>query len=98
MTLLDAPKYDQAREKRRQVIRYSSAGLLLVLFIGWWLVAGRAVGHPWNWNNYLFGRSAVNNFLGDVEKNDLATAYGVWIHDKNWQQHPSQSGPYPFSR
>ena len=40
----------------------------------------------------------VNNFLSDVEKNDLASAYGIWIHDKNWQQHPAQYGAYPFAR
>ena len=98
MTLLDAPKYDAAREKRRQVILYSAAGLLLVLFVAWWLVAGRPVDWPWNWNSYFFGRSTVNEFLTDVEKNDLPAAYGVWIHDKNWQQHPSQNGAYPFTR
>jgi hypothetical protein len=71
---------------------------LLVLFVVWWFVAGRPVDWPWNWNNYLFGRSTVNKFLTSVEKNDLQTAYGIWIHDKNWQQHPTQSGAYPFSR
>jgi len=62
-------------------------------------VAGRPVDWPWNWNNYLFGRSTVNSFLTAVEKNDLPAAYGIWLHDKNWQQHPPpQTSPYPFSR
>jgi hypothetical protein len=98
MTLLDAPKFDEGRERRHQVILYSAGGLLLVLFVGWWLVAGRPVDFPWNWNNHLFGRSAVNSFLTAVEQNDLPKAYGIWIHDKDWQQHPTQSGAYPFSR
>jgi len=98
MTLLDAPKYDAARAKRRQTFLYSTLGFLFVLIIAWWLIASRPIDWPWNWNNYLFARSTVNSFLGDVEKNDLASAYGVWIHDKNWQQHPDKSGPYPFSR
>jgi hypothetical protein len=98
MTLLDAPKFDAAREKRRQVFMYSTAIFLFVLVVVWWLVAGRPVDWPWNWNNYLFGRSTVNKFLTDVEKNDLADAYGVWIHDKNWQQHPDRNAIYPFSR
>jgi hypothetical protein len=98
MTLLDAPRFDAVREQRRQVLLYGTAGVLFVLFIGWWLVAGRPVDWPWNWNNYLFGRSAVNHFLEDVEKNDLAAAYGVWIHDKDWQQHPAKDATYPFSR
>jgi len=98
MTLLDAPKYDEAREKRNQFILFGSAGLLVALFVGWWLVAGRPVDWPWNWNNHLMGRSTVNGFLTAVEKNDLTKAYGIWTHDKDWQQHPAQHGVYPFSR
>jgi hypothetical protein len=98
MTLLDAPKFDEARYKRNQRILFSSGGLLVVLFIGWWLVAGRPVDWPWNWNNHLMGRSTVNGFLTAVEKNDLPKAYGIWTHDKDWQQHPAQHGVYPFAR
>ena len=98
MTLLDAPVFDAARDRRHRVILLGSGGLLLVLFVGWWLMAGRPVDYPWNWNNHLLGRSAVNRFLSAVEQNDLPKAYGIWIHDKDWQQHPAQSGAYPFSR
>jgi hypothetical protein len=98
MTLLDAPQFDETRERRRQAILLGSGGLFLVLFIGWWLMAGRPVDWPWNWNSHLLGRSTVNSFLADVEKNDLPAAYGIWIHDKGWQQHPAKNGAYPFSR
>jgi hypothetical protein len=98
MTLLDAPVFDEARDRRRRRILYSSAALLVVLFVGWSLVAGRPVDWPWNWNNHLLGRSAVNRFLKAVEENDLPKAYGIWIHDKNWQQHPAQNSTYPFAR
>jgi hypothetical protein len=96
--LLDAPKYDEARERRRRVILIGSGGLLLMLFVAWWLVAGMPVDLPWNWNNHLHGRAAVNEFLTAVEKNDLPRAYGIWTNDKDWQQHPAQNGAYPFSR
>jgi hypothetical protein len=98
MTLMDAPKFDAVRERRHSVILIGSGSLVLVLLVGWWLVAGRPVDWPWNWNNYLFARSAVNNFLTDVEKNDLASAYGIWTHDKNWQQHQTPNETYPFPR
>jgi len=98
MTLLDAPVFDEARERRRRTALYSAGGLLLVLFVGWWLVAGRPVDWPWFWPEHMQGRMTVNNFLGAVEKNDLPTAYGIWIHDKNWQQHPVTGGAYPFTR
>ncbi len=98
MTLLDAPQYDPARSRRNLLIVQCSLGVILLLLIGWWLMASRPVDWPWNWDRYLFGRHAVNKFLTDVEANDLASAYGVWTNDKNWQQHPDQHSVYPFTR
>jgi hypothetical protein len=98
MTLLDAPVFDEARDRRRREVIYSAAGVLVVLFVVWWLVAGRPMDWPWNWNNHWMGRSSVNRFLTAVEQNDLPKAYGIWIHDKDWQQHPAQGATYPFSR
>jgi hypothetical protein len=98
MTLMDSPKFDEVRERRRRVIHYAITGLVVVLFVGWWLVASRPVDWPWNWDNHLFGRRAVNRFLTAVEQNDLPKAYGIWIHDRNWQQHPAQYSAYPFDR
>jgi len=97
MTLMDAPAFDEARDRRRQRILFVSGGLLLVLFIGWWLVAGRPVDWPWNWNNHMMGRSAANRFLAAVEKNDLPKAYGIWLHDQDWQHH-AQNSAYAFDR
>ena len=98
MTLLDAPEFDEARDRRRRVILYSAGVLLLVLIVGWWLVAGMPADWPWDWNSHLMGRMTVNRFLTAVEQNDLPRAYGIWLHDPNWQQHPAQGGAYPFSR
>jgi hypothetical protein len=98
MTLLDAPVYDEMKARRRSVLLYSSAALVFVLFIGWWLVSGRPVDWPWHWNAHLFGRSAVNRFLTAVEQNDMNKAYGIWVHDPDWQQHPTQHSVYPFNR
>jgi len=98
MTLLDAPKFDAARARRNQIVLWGVVGLLVVLFIGFWLMAGRPVDFPWNWFTHLRGRSTINTFLKDVEKNDLGDAYGVWIHDPEWQKHPQQNGAYDFTR
>ncbi len=98
MTLLDAPQFDPTRTRRNLLILQCSAGAIVLLFVSWWLVAGRPVDWPWYWNRYLFGRHAVNNFLSAVEADDLTKAYGVWINDKNWQQHPDQHSVYPYPR
>ena len=98
MTLLDAPKFDEARDRRNTLILRSCAIVVVVVLVAWWLVAGRPVAWPWDWNHYLFGRAKVNNFLAAVEADDLAKAYGIWINDKDWQQHPQQHSVYPFAR
>ena len=98
MTLLDAPKFDSARARRRQVVLWGCVGSFFVLLVGFWLVSGRPVDWPWNWMAHLRGRSAINTFLSDVEKNDLSAAYGVWLHDPDWQKNPGEGGAYDFNR
>ena len=89
MTLLDAPQFDAARSKRNKLIIQLSVAAFFVLLVVYWLVASRPVDWPWNWQRYLFGRSTVNKFMDALEANDLSKAYGVWVHDANWQQHPA---------
>lgn len=98
MTLLDAPVYDELKARRRSLMLYIASGTLAVLFVAWWLVASRPIDWPWNWNNYLFGRITVNRFLTAVEQNDLKKAYGIWVHDPNWEQNKAKHSVYPFER
>ena len=98
MTLLDAPKFDPTREKRKALIIRSSVAGVFVLFVAWWLVAGRPVDWPWNWDRYLFGRTAANRFMTDIVEPRFTKAYGDWFHDKNWQQHPQKYATYPLNR
>jgi len=98
MTLLDAPEFDVVRDRRNRVILSGFAGLAFVLLVAWWLVAGRPVDWPWYWNAHLVGRSTVNHFFNAVEKNDLQTAYGIWINDREWQRHESDLALYPYDR
>lgn len=98
MTLLDAPKFDEVRDRRRRMILWGTVGTLVVLFVAFWFVSGRPVDWPWNWWTHLRGRSTVNTFFKDVEKNDLSAAYGVWLHDPGWQQHKDKLGYYTFEK
>jgi hypothetical protein len=98
MTLLDAPVFDQARYRRKRLIVQCIVGVLAALFIAWWLVAGHPVDWPWHWDAYIFGERTVNRFLTAVEQDNMSKAYGIWMHDPNWQQHQSRYTLYPFSR
>ena len=98
MTLLDAPKFDEARENRNRAMLYGGGGLLFLVIVIFWLVAGHPADLPWNWWTHLRGRHTINHFMETVEKNDLKQAYGIWMHDPNWQQHPDKYGSYTFDR
>jgi hypothetical protein len=98
MTLLDAPEFDYVHDRRRRKTLISTAVVLFVLLIGFWLAAGHPVDYPWYWHNHLRGRVEVNAFFTAVEKNDMNAAYGVWTHDRDWRQHPGKHSGYTFDR
>ncbi len=98
MTLLDAPRYDAARARRRIQWTLGSLGSVFVLFLAAWLAVGHPVEAPWNWYNYWIAQRVTNRFLATVERNDLTAAYAIWNHDPNWQQHPANYSTYPFAR
>ncbi len=98
MTLLDAPQFDTVRDRRQRRIIYGSVIAVGVLTIGFWFWSFTPLDWPWTWYNHRVGTIAIDRFLRLVEKNDLPDAYGVWNHDKDWQQHPDKFGTYTFDR
>ena len=98
MTLLDAPKFDTARDRRRRIIIYVTVAVLAVIVGGFWLAAGMPFDWPWTWNSHRVGTIEVDRFLHAVEKNDLKEAYGIWNHDREWQQHLAAYSANPYNR
>jgi hypothetical protein len=85
MTLLDAQEYDpeKARKRRKQVIS-AIAILVIVLALGWWF-------------RYWPDERIVGHFFDALQKQDYQTAYGIWMHDPQWAQHPNEHPKYPFN-
>lgn len=85
MTLLDAQEYDpeRSRKRRKQVISAITI-LVVVLALGWWF-------------RYWPEEHIVGQFFGVLQKQDYKTAYGIWMHDPQWQQHPDQHPKYLFN-
>ena len=98
MTLMDAPKFDAARSRRRAEIVYVTFGLLLAFLVGLWFFTGRPVDYPWNWWTYWAGERDVNQFLLAVESRDMPRAYGIWRNDFDWRQHQDRYKTYPYER
>lgn len=87
MTLLNAPKYDSSREKRRTFLIFGSiAFVLLAAVVG---VGGYLLGHGWFFTN-LHAEHKVSQFFDALEAKDYNKAYAIWMNDPNWQQHPQK--------
>ncbi len=85
MTLLDAQQYDERRERRRRIKIVSLVVLVLVLA---WL--------GWNFR-YWPEEHVADRFFAALQKKDYEAAYGIWMHDPQWKQHPGRYPKYPFN-
>ena len=84
MTLLDAKEYDPEQERRKKVRIISAiAFLLLAGFVLWWF-------------RYWPEERVAEHFFDALQKQDYESAYGIWMHDPQWRQHPDRYKKYPF--
>lgn len=84
MTLLDAPQYDERRARRRR--------LVLILLVA--LVIAAAI-LAFLFRNWPYERVA-DRFFTALEQKDYERAYGLWVADPQWKQHPEKHKDYPF--
>jgi hypothetical protein len=85
MTLLDATQYDERAARRRRAI----IGSIIVLVV---LVACLA----WLFR-YWPEERIVDRFFTALQDKQYETAYGIWMHDSDWQQHPQKYSNYPYN-
>jgi len=85
MTLLDAKEIDFEKErKRKKQIISAIVVAVIVLCLVWWL-------------RYWPEEHVAGKFFDALQKQDYQTAYGIWMHDPQWQQHPGEHPKYPFN-
>jgi hypothetical protein len=85
-TLMNAPQYDDRREKRRTKTIWLVVVLILI-----------ALGFLYYTRNWRYERK-VDQFFSSIEHNDLETAYGIYQADPAWKSHPQQYKNYPFGQ
>ena len=85
MTLMDAQQYDSTRDRRRRIWIVSAMVLVVVLA---WLA--------WTYRNWPEERIA-DHFFDALQKQDYEAAYGVWMSDPQWKQHPEKHSQYAFN-
>ena len=87
MTLLNAPTYDATSERRKLGLLITLGvvvALALLLSVG-----GFLLGHGWLFSN-LPAEHRVDRFFQALEAKDYNTAYGLWMNDPKWQEHPAK--------
>lgn len=85
MTLLDAPPPDLARERRRKkIISIVIIAVLVIGFLAWRF-------------RYWPEEHVVNRFFNALQQKDYEAAYGIWMHDPGWKQHPQKYSNYAYS-
>lgn len=84
MTLFEAKPYDAARARKRRIRIISISAIILVLALIAW--------------HYRYWREEhqVDKFFTALEQKDFEKAYGVWMNDDGWKQHPEKYARYPY--
>ena len=85
MTLLDAKEFD-AEKSRKKKIRIISiiTGALVIAALLWFF-------------RYWPEERIVGHFFDDLQRQDYKSAYGLWMHDPDWAQHPDKFSKYPYN-
>jgi hypothetical protein len=95
MSLLDAPAYDPASDRRKRNLLIGSLITIFVLAV--LTFTGYATGHGWLFTN-LPAEHRVNNFFNALEAKDYNKAFAIYNNDSDWQQHPAKYKDYPLAR
>lgn len=95
MTLLNAPVYDDRKEKlKRNLLIGSGATFVLLVLL---TLGGYMAGHGWLFSN-LPAEHTVDHFFAAIQAKDYNQAFAIYNNDPAWQQHPDQYKDYPEAR
>jgi hypothetical protein len=93
MTLLNAPAYDQRKERRNAAI---FIGILITIFLAVVIcLAGYFTGHGWFFTD-LPAEWRVSHFFTAIEQGDFNQAYAIKMADPDWAQHSDRYKNYTF--
>jgi hypothetical protein len=85
-SIFEAPPYDPRRERRRKALIALGIAFLIFLAVVAYL------------NRYWPEERIVHNFFAALQQQQFEKAYGIWMHDDGWKQHPDRYAEYPFGR
>jgi len=83
-TLFDAPQYDPGKERKHKQAIWIAIIIVLI-------VAALAYRYR-NWPE----ERVVDHFFAALQQKDYEKAYGIWMADPEWKQHPKQHAQYAY--
>jgi hypothetical protein len=85
-TLFDTQPYDEAAERRRRIrIGCAIAAVIVIAALLWF-------------NRYWPEERRVERFFAQLQAKNFEGAYGIWMNDPNWKQHPEAYTRYGFDK
>jgi hypothetical protein len=85
-TLFNAPAYNEAAERRRHIQRALVVLAVVAIAVLVWF------------NRYWPQERRVEHFFSQLEAQQYTAAYGTWMNDPDWMQHPQRYQRYPYER
>ncbi len=83
-TLFDAQPYDEAKARRRRIV----VGLAILVVI--------TIAITLYMNRYWPEERRVGKFFAQLQAKNFEGAYGIWMNDPDWKQHPLDYKRYAF--
>ena len=85
MTLFEAQPYDAARARKKRNIILAVIAAIIVIGVVVWL------------NRFWSEEHIVDQFFTALQQQNFERAYGVWMHDPDWKQHPERYTRYSYN-
>lgn len=85
MTLFEAKPYDPAQGRKRRNIIIALAFVVLVIGLIWWQL------------RFWPEERVVDRFFNALQQQNFDQAYGIWMNDPDWKQHPDQYSRYTIN-
>jgi hypothetical protein len=84
MTLFEAQPYDASSARKKRNLIIALAFVLILIGLVWWQL------------RFWPEERIVDSFFDALQQQDYPHAYGIWMNDPNWQQHPVQYSRYSY--
>src|SRR5271157_3484684 len=85
MTLFEAQPYDAARARKKRLRIIAAICAAIVIGLVWWTLRFWPEEH------------IVDRFFDALQQQNLEQAYGIWMHDPGWKQHPEEYSRYTYN-